>query len=65
MISHTYLLGGMHLEHADAASLKNRSPDSFLNEKILMQYVHRYQWRRSCDNDLFTGLGQECKKFQK
>ena len=35
----------------------------YLNQKDLMQYVHRWQWRRSCDCDLFTTLGQACIKL--
>ena len=40
-------------------------PQGYLNQKDLMQYVHRWQWRRSCDNDLFTSLGQACKKLRR
>ena len=31
----------------------------------LMQYVHRWQWSRSCDIDLFTSLDQACKKLHR
>ena len=34
-------------------------------QKDLMQYVHPWQWRRSCDSDLFTSLGQACKKLHR
>ena len=29
------------------------------------QDLHRWQWRRSCDIDLFTSLGQACKKLRR
>ena len=28
-------------------------------------HLHRWQWRRSCDIDLFTSLGQACKKLRR
>ena len=41
-------------------SLKNRDPQGYLNQKDLM-HVHRWQWRRSCDIDLFTILVKPIK----
>ena len=47
-----------HVKKCIPRTLKNRDPQGYLNQKDLMQNVHRWQWRRSCDNDLFTSLGQ-------
>ena len=54
-----------HIKKCIPRSLKNRDPQGYLNQKDLMQYVHRWQWRRSCDIDLFTSLGQACKKLRR
>ena len=54
-----------HVKKCIPRTLKNRDPQGYLNQKDLMQYVHRWQWRRSCDNDLFTSLGQACKKLRR
>ena len=54
-----------HVKKSIPRTLKNRDPQGYLNQKDLMKYVHQWQWRRSCDSDLFTSLGQACKKLHR
>ena len=54
-----------HVKKCIPGTFKNRDPQGYLNQKDFMQYVHRWQWRRSCDSDLFTSLGQACKKLHR